>query len=73
MGRAIAAGQDVLLADEPTGALDSASTETLLDVFDELVERNVKVVIVTHDPVVAQRANRVLSVADGRIVAEQRR
>lgn len=73
VGRAIAAGQDVLLADEPTGALDSASTETLLDVFDELVERNVKVVIVTHDPVVAQRANRVLSMADGRIVAEQRR
>lgn len=68
VARAIVAGQDVVLADEPTGALDSHSTAQLLDVFDTLVGEGVTVVVVTHDEAVASRAQQIVRMRDGRIL-----
>lgn len=54
MARALACGVEVLLADEPTGALDSKTTEVIADIFVELAQRQI-VVVATHDPQVAER------------------
>ena len=58
----------VLLADEPTGNLDGASGRQVLDVLDRLNEGGLTLLVVTHDPAVAHRADRVLLLDDGRIV-----
>lgn len=58
----------LLLADEPTGNLDRASGRQVLDLIDRLHAEGLTVLVVTHDPDVAQRASRVLLLADGRIV-----
>jgi putative ABC transport system ATP-binding protein len=58
----------VLLADEPTGNLDSRSGGVVLDLVDRLNEGGLTVLVVTHDPRVAHRADRVLFLDDGRIV-----
>jgi putative ABC transport system ATP-binding protein len=68
IARALANEPRILLADEPTGALDSKNGERLLDLLDEL-QRDVQatLVVVTHDPDIAGRASRVLNMLDGRI------
>jgi len=58
----------ILLADEPTGNLDSKSGRTVLDVLGRMNDDGLTLVVVTHDPKVAQRADRVLVLVDGRIV-----
>jgi putative ABC transport system ATP-binding protein len=58
----------ILIADEPTGSLDSATAEAVLDVFDELVQRGKTVFLVTHDKDVAAHASRVIEMFDGAIV-----
>jgi putative ABC transport system ATP-binding protein len=58
----------LLLADEPTGNLDSASGAQVLDLLDRMNEDGLTLVVVTHDPTVARRAHRVLILGDGRIV-----
>lgn len=68
IARAMVAGQDMILADEPTGALDSSTRDALLDVFDQLVEDGVRIALVTHDPHVASRAAHIVVMQDGRIV-----
>ncbi|MFD5560472.1 ABC transporter ATP-binding protein [Kitasatospora griseola] len=71
IARALAAGPKVILADEPTGALDSRSARAVLALLREVVERHGRtVVMVTHDPVAASYAQRVLFLADGRVVGE---
>jgi len=60
----------LLLADEPTGALDSVSSKMVLDLFDELHQEGRTVVMITHDPEVAERANRVVIIRDGVILDE---
>lgn len=62
----------ILLADEPTGALDSKTGKQILDVFDSLVAQGKTVIIVTHDSQVAQRCRRVIRLHDGRIVEDVR-
>ena len=62
----------VLLADEPTGNLDRASGEVVLDLLERLNDDGLTLVVVTHDPAVARRAERVLILEDGRIVRRQR-
>jgi putative ABC transport system ATP-binding protein len=58
---------EILLADEPTGNLDSRSGRAVLDALDRMNERGLTLIVVTHDPKVAQRADRVLVLVDGRI------
>lgn len=67
IARAVSAGAPVLLADEPTGNLDTASSQVIMDLLQELSQRGTTVVIVTHDPLVAARARRRIHVVDGRV------
>ena len=67
VARAICGHPQVVLADEPTGNLDSASGAAVLDVFDRLVGDGFTVVVVTHDGAVADRAHRRLRMLDGRM------
>jgi len=61
----------ILLADEPTGALDSKTGQAILNLFDELVKTGRTVLIVTHDPNVANRCQRVIQLHDGRVVRDE--
>ncbi len=69
IARALVTRPSVLLADEPTGNLDSSSRDEVLALFDRANAEGVTVVIITHDPYVASRAKRRVSLADGRIVS----
>ena len=70
IARALVVQPTLLLADEPTGNLDSATTEEILALFDTLHERGLTIVLVTHDAEVARRAGRVITLRDGRIVGD---
>ena len=63
----------ILLADEPTGALDSKTGEQILGIFEELVANGVTVILVTHDPKVGERCRRVIRLQDGDIVSDDRK
>lgn len=68
IARAIAADTGLVLADEPTGALDRATGMGIMDVFDEVNKSGKTVIIVTHDIEVAKRTNRIINIVDGQIV-----
>ena len=68
LARAIINQPALLLADEPTGALDSSTTHEVLDLFDELHHQGMTILMVTHEADVAARAQRVLHVQDGRVL-----
>lgn len=72
IARAIAMGPRVLLADEPTGNLDSRSGGKVLDLLEQLNDAGITLIVVTHDPGVARRADRVLTLVDGQIVSRMR-
>jgi putative ABC transport system ATP-binding protein len=72
IARAIVTDPPVVLADEPTGNLDSRSTEEVLRVFAGLHRHGRTVVIITHEPDVAALAERVIRLADGRVVEDRR-
>ncbi len=72
LARALVNDPDVLLADEPTGALDSARTSEVLTLLGEQRDRGRTVLMVTHDPRVATVADRLLTMRDGRLVDEMR-
>jgi putative ABC transport system ATP-binding protein len=67
VARALVNDPLVLLADEPTGNLDSKTSEDILSLFDELHAQNRTLILVTHDPAIANRATRVLHLHDGKI------
>jgi putative ABC transport system ATP-binding protein len=69
IARAIINNPALLLADEPTGALDSRTTAEVLDIFDDLHRSGITVVMVTHEDEVAARAQKVIHFRDGRIAA----
>ena len=70
VARALATRPSLLLADEPTGALDSKSTEDLLDLFDQINAAGRTVVVITHEHDVGQRAKRVIRMRDGKIISD---
>jgi macrolide transport system ATP-binding/permease protein len=70
IARALINGGELILADEPTGALDSCSGEEVLQILTELNRQGHTVVIVTHDRKVAEYAHRVIELRDGRIIAD---
>lgn len=72
IARALANGPDLLLADEPTGALDTATGQEVLALFDELNRQGLTLCIVTHDTEVAARARRRIAFRDGLIVSDDR-
>jgi putative ABC transport system ATP-binding protein len=59
-----------LLADEPTGNLDSSMAAEILNVFADLNREGVTILMITHDPGIAKRAARTVEIRDGRIVAD---
>src|SRR5687768_9219258 len=62
----------ILLADEPTGALDSKTGQAILELFDELVAQGKTIILVTHDPTVAHRCSRVIHLHDGEVSKDER-
>lgn len=71
IARALANDPPLLIADEPTGSLDSRTADAVLELFTELVDRGRTLLIVTHDEELARRANRVVRLADGAVVDDQ--
>ncbi len=69
--RALVNGAQIILADEPTGALDSASGHALMDILHQLHLDGHTVVIVTHDKNIAQQTQRIIEISDGKIVSDK--
>jgi putative ABC transport system ATP-binding protein len=72
IARALANTPALLIADEPTGNLDSQTATGIVELFTELATQNVAVLIVTHDESVAARAHRIVRLADGRVITDRR-
>jgi putative ABC transport system ATP-binding protein len=70
IARALACDPPLLVADEPTGNLDSKSAATIIDLFEQLSRRDKTVVMVTHDPSLTVRTTRNLIIADGELIAD---
>ena len=73
IARALVNHPVMLLADEPTGALDSTTTQQVMELFVDLHKQGMTVVLVTHDPSIARYAERVVTFKDGLIVTDERR
>jgi putative ABC transport system ATP-binding protein len=72
VARALVTSPALILADEPTGNLDSRSTAEILEVFGQLNAAGRTIVLITHEPDVAERAKRVIRLSDGQVVADRR-
>lgn len=68
IARALMNGGEVILADEPTGALDSHSGKEVMSILKQLNEQGHTVIIVTHDPLIAAQAKRIIEIKDGKII-----
>jgi putative ABC transport system ATP-binding protein len=71
IARALVMKPAVLLGDEPTGNLDSATGREIMALFEELHQQGITILIVTHDPTVAQRCDRIIRLADGVVVEDR--
>lgn len=70
VARAVVSTPSVLLADEPTGNLDAVTSDEVLGLFDDLRADGLTLIVITHDPLVAARADRRVRIADGRLTEE---
>jgi ABC-type lipoprotein export system ATPase subunit len=70
IARALATDPPIIVADEPTGNLDSRSADHIIALFDELASQNKTIIMVTHDPSITERTSRTVIIADGEIVDE---
>jgi putative ABC transport system ATP-binding protein len=69
IARALAMDPDIILADEPTGNLDTSSGGDIMSLFEELWHQGRTLIVITHDAALARRASRVVEIRDGRVVA----
>jgi putative ABC transport system ATP-binding protein len=67
IARAVAMEPDLLLADEPTGNLDSSSGQDIMSLFTDLWAQGRTIIVITHDPALAKRADRQIEIHDGNI------
>jgi putative ABC transport system ATP-binding protein len=72
IARALVNNPSLILADEPTGNLDSASTKEIISIFRQLHEDGITVVIVTHEPDIAQQTQRTIRLLDGKVASDGR-
>lgn len=72
IARALMNGGEIILADEPTGALDSHSGETVLNILRTLHQEGHTLILVTHDPKIAAHAQRIIEIKDGEIIRDER-
>lgn len=72
IARALMNGGEIILADEPTGALDSQSGETVLGILQQLHEEGHTLIMVTHDPKIALHAERIIEIKDGVVIRDER-
>jgi putative ABC transport system ATP-binding protein len=72
IARALVNNPSIILADEPTGNLDSTTSEEIMALFDVLHKRGNTIILVTHEPDIAAHAHRVLTIRDGRIATDTR-
>jgi ABC-type lipoprotein export system ATPase subunit len=70
IARALATDPPIIVADEPTGNLDSRSADHIIALFDELARQNKTIIMVTHDPSMTERTSRTVIIADGEIIDE---
>ena len=68
IARAMVTDPKLLLADEPTGALDTASGSQIMDIFRELSEKGMTIIMITHEPSIAERASKTYRILDGRLI-----
>ena len=68
IARAMANDPAILVADEPTGSLDSATAESVIDIFEDLVKQGRTILMVTHDKDIAKRGSRTITLSDGEII-----
>ncbi len=73
IARALVNDPDIIIADEPTGALDSETSEQVLDIIQQIAESGKLVILVTHSERVAERSSRVVTIADGEIIKDERK
>jgi putative ABC transport system ATP-binding protein len=71
IARALVANPSMILADEPTGNLDTGSTEEVLDIFEALHQEGKTIVLITHEDDVAAHAQRIIRLSDGQVVADE--
>ncbi|MCD6102647.1 MAG: ABC transporter ATP-binding protein [Thermotogaceae bacterium] len=71
IARALANEPQIILADEPTGNLDSKSGEEILKIFSELHDSGLTIIIVTHDPEITENGDRVIHMRDGRVISQE--
>jgi putative ABC transport system ATP-binding protein len=72
IARALACDPDIILADEPTGNLDSGSGRDIVHLFEELWAKGHTLVLITHDEFIAKRTRRIIHLHDGRVVSDER-
>ncbi len=73
IARALVTNPSIILADEPTGNLDSKSGKDIMDLFKKLHQEGKTIVIVTHDENIAQNARRIIRVSDGEVIKDEKR
>ncbi len=71
IARALVSGNDYILADEPTGALDQGNSCELMKIFTEIHKEGRTIIMVTHDKDIASYANRIIEISDGKILISQ--
>ena len=73
IARALVNNPDIILADEPTGALDQKSGKSVMELFEQLNREGVTIILITHDEDVGKRANRLLHIVDGEILEHKQK